>query len=546
MRKFFTLIVIFQFIIGNAQTVTKTYSPSQEVFSNPERGFYKFTSAKSSSYTALNQSTLENYRKNDNITLIYREFRLESFLNTPISTIYLSNMQSDFDKIRNAGLKCIIRFTYSNSESATQRDATKTQILEHLKQLKPILEKNVDVISLMQAGFIGTYGEWYYTSQAEFGGYGYDGSKLTQTNYDHRRDVVNGMLDALPKNRMIQLRKPVFKQKLVSSIALTEKESYNQTNNSRVGHFNDCFLASSSDYGTYDNITNEYPYLEQDSNFVPVGGETCKVNSPRSDCSSAVSELKKFHWSFLNFDYHLGVLDGFVQNDCMTDIKKDLGYRFQLNSATLPEAVVAGTTIKFDLNLTNVGYAAPFNERKAYIVLKNIDTNQIFPILMNADPRYWTGGQEVKISEELELPENLTAGNYKMYFSLPDASQSIANNPNYAIRLANDSIWESSTGFNSLNHTLNVTETSLGIALNAKLDLNIYPVPANNEITVELEKINDYKVTLYNSIGQVVNASTSSELNKLTFNTSNLSQGLYFVEFTKDSIRDTRKIAIKH
>ncbi len=114
------------------------------------------------------------------------------------------------------------------------------------------------------------------------------------------------------------------------------------------------------------------------------------------------------------------------------------------------------------------------------------------------------------------------------------------------IKIPRSSIWESSTGFNSLNHTLNVTETSLGIALNAKLDLNIYPVPANNEITVELEKINDYKVTLYNSIGQVVNASTSSELNKLTFNTSNLSQGLYFVEFTKDSIRDTRKIAIKH
>lgn len=546
MKKFFTLIVSFLFILGNAQTVTKKYNPSADVFSNPERGFYKFTSTKSSSYSPLNQTTLENYRKNDNITLLYREFRLESFLSTPISAIYLSNMQSDFDKIRNAGLKCIVRFTYSNSESAIQRDATKTQILEHLNQLKPILNKNEDVVSLMQAGFIGAWGEWYYTSQAEFGGEGYDGSKLTSTNYSNRRDIVNAMLDALPKSRMIQVRKPSFKQNLVSTKSLTEQESYNQSNSSRVGHFNDCFLASSSDYGTYDNITNEYPYLEQDSKFVPVGGETCKVNSPRSDCSTAMSEMNKFHWSFLNFDYHLGVIDGFVQNDCLNDIKKGLGYRFQLNSATLPESVAISSTIQFNLKITNVGFAAPFNERKAYIVLKNLATNEVFPILMNADPRYWVGSQEINISEELDLPENLTAGNYKMYLSLPDASSSLANKPEYAIRLANDSVWESTTGYNNLNHTISVTTTSLGTTNNAKLDLNIYPVPANNEINIELENCNEYKTTVYNSLGQIVNVSSKSELNKITFNTGNLSQGLYFVEFAKDSFRDTRKIVIKH
>ena len=42
-------------------------------------------------------------------------------------------MQADFDKIRNAGIKCIVRFAYSDDAGATQRDASKEQIIAHLQ-----------------------------------------------------------------------------------------------------------------------------------------------------------------------------------------------------------------------------------------------------------------------------------------------------------------------------------------------------------------------------------------------------------------------------
>ena len=32
------------------------------------------------------------------------------------------------------------------------------------KQLKPVLQKNEDVIFVLQAGFVGAWGEWYYTT----------------------------------------------------------------------------------------------------------------------------------------------------------------------------------------------------------------------------------------------------------------------------------------------------------------------------------------------------------------------------------------------
>ncbi|WP_309641540.1 DUF4832 domain-containing protein [Flavobacterium sp.] len=543
MRKYITLLGLLLYVFASAQTANITYTASSAVISNPERGFYKHTSTGST----LNQTELTNYRLNNNITLIYRNFKLDNFKNTPISSAFLASMQSDFDKIRNAGIKCVIRFTYSNDTGDSPKDASKAIILSHILQLKPILILNADVIAVAQAGFIGTWGEWFYTDQAEFGGWGYNQTNLTDINLSNRRDVVNAFLGALPLNRMVQVRKPTFKQDLYSPTALANSQAFTQTNLARIGHHNDCFLATTDDNGTYDNVTTEYPYLAQETKFLPMGGETCDINSPRTDCTTALFEMNKFHWSYLNLDYYPDVIDGFQTQNCFVDIQKKLGYRFELKTAALPTSVALGATLPVTIKIVNQGFAAPFNERHAYIVLKNLSTNQVYPILMNTDPRTWLGPNEITITENLTLPANLTTGNYKMYLQLPDASPSLANRPDYAIRFANESVWESITGYNSLNHTLNVTTPALATVDNTKLNMTIYPVPANNELNIELDNIQDYQFTLYNSIGQMIKVpSVSKDINKISLNTNTLSDGLYFVDFTKGAIKDTRKIIIKH
>lgn len=546
MKKFIIFLGVLLFYVGNAQTTNVTYRTTSINFPNPERGFYKHTSAHSGTYQLLSLSSLTNYRLNSGITLIYRAFPLDDFVNSPIADTYLANMQKDFNTIRSAGLKCIIRFTYSDDQDAVPRDASKATILGHLTQLKPILQANEDVISVMQAGFIGSWGEWYYTSQAEFGGYGYNQTNLTATNIANRKEVVEAILNALPKSRMIQVRTPTFKQGLYSKNALTTTQAFSESSLARIGHHNDCFLASSSDFGTYDNVSTQYPYLEQDTKFVPMGGETCALNSPRTDCATAVTEMTKFHWSFLNIDYYPAVIDGFEANNCFETVQKNLGYRFELTSATFPQAVNLGATLPMTIKLMNTGFASPFNERNAYLVLKNTVTNQVFPILMNVDVRNLVGTGELTISENLALPSNLTTGNYKLYLHLPDLSASLAKKPEYAIRFANENVWDNTTGYNDLNYTLKVTATTLGTADNSKLNLTIYPVPSNNQLTIELQNIEEYQVTMLNSLGQKVKASSILDNNKMIIDTNSLSNGLYFVEFTKDSFRDTRKVIVKH
>lgn len=144
--------------------VTVSYSiDSTSIFANPERGFYHHQEAGGSSYSPLSQSTLTAYRTSEAVSLILRLFYLDAFRNGSISASYLDSMRTDFSRIRAAGIKAVLRFAYTSSMSEPYGDASRTRVLGHIAQLKPVLQANADVIATVQVGFVGAWGEWYYT-----------------------------------------------------------------------------------------------------------------------------------------------------------------------------------------------------------------------------------------------------------------------------------------------------------------------------------------------------------------------------------------------
>ena len=267
-------IIFFQFclIFVNGQNrVEYKVLPIEVAVNNPERGFFRYSQTESSKpYIPLNYLTL-SYFKLSNVTLIWRYFYIDAFMNSPISESYLNSIQSDFNTLRQAGLKIIIRFAYSRDYISTNIwDTNKSIILTHIAQLKPIIQANYDVIAVFQAGFIGVWGEWYWSN--------YFGAMPTP-NADQlkdRREVLEAILDAVPSSRFVQIRYNYLKRdmyNLTSGISLNE--AYSETSSiSRLGHHCDCFLASDNDWGTYRNKSIEFPYLEQDTKYTPMGGET--------------------------------------------------------------------------------------------------------------------------------------------------------------------------------------------------------------------------------------------------------------------------------
>jgi hypothetical protein len=341
----------------------------------------------------------------------------------------------------------ILRFAYTTSTAGD--DTTKARILAHLDQLAPYLSSGQDVIAVVQAGLIGAWGEWYYTQN--FGNAG----TISSTDWANRKAVTDKLLSVVPSTRMVQLRTPKFKRTLYSTSPVTSATAYNGSAVSRLGHHNDCFLASPDDFGTYENTAVEYPYLQSDTTYVAMGGETCGSNPPRSSCPTATSELAQFHWSFVNTDYEPSVLSSWNSGGCLATITKNLGYRFRLESGSYPTTGSPGGALPVSFTVHNDGYATPYNPRGLQLVLRNTSSGTTYKLPMTSDPRRWTAGTSTTVTQTLTLPATLPAGSYSLMLNLPDPL--LPTRPEYSIRLANQNTWDAGLGMNSLLHTITVS-----------------------------------------------------------------------------------------
>jgi hypothetical protein len=418
------------------------YSGTTATIANPERGFYRQVSCE----TPISLSQIKNFRTTDGNTMLMCVFYLRNFVTSPISQSALDLFNQQMATIRSAGMKAIVRFAYNDNNNPA--DAKPAMVNTHLTQLAPYLAANKDVIAVVQAGLIGSWGEWGNTQN-----YG-DSYNMTAQNIADRKSVVDKLLSVVPAERMVQLRMPLFKTKLYSASNLTSTEAFTGTAKARLGFHNDCFLSNSSDYGTYVNPTVESPYLAAESNYVPTGGETCAYVPPRSDCPSSVSEMTKYHWSFLNQDYNTTVLNNWKSQGCYTQVNQKLGYRFVMSAGSFSSTGKPGGTFAVNLTVQNQGWAAPYNTRDVELVFRNTATGALYFVKLAADPRRWLANQTTTINQSVTLPSTMPKGNYALLLNMPDPVSSLRNHPEYSIQMANSSTWEASTGFNNLNATV--------------------------------------------------------------------------------------------
>ncbi len=424
-----------------AQTV-KQYLPNDQNIFNPERGFT------ADSYAPVTNALIQSL-KAQKISVIHRIYTIPQYRNTPLPQSFLDLIQEDLDTAREGGVKLIIRFSYTDDQNGA--DAALDTILMHIDQLKPILQENYDVIAYMEAGFIGAWGEWYYSSH-----------HLNNTN--DRRTVLFALLDALPVQRDVVIRTPNYKRLIFNDpLPINDSTAFNGSKKSRTGAHNDCFLASATDYGTYleNDIQGDKDYLHQDNLYVPQGGETCSP-SAYSGCINALHDLAYMRWSVLNKDYNTDVLSGWESAGCMPEIRKRLGYRFILVDATLPDSLKPGAEFSMSFDVYNHGFANPYNPRLLEIILRNTTEHSTYRLVTSVDPRFWQPEDTVSVHITGGLPADLPQGTYQILLHLADPIPRLRYRPEYAIQLANQDIWEAQTGFNDLQHLLTVSNQAGG------------------------------------------------------------------------------------
>ena len=491
-------LLLVLFIVGTMQAQTINYTANTVNFCNPERGFYKYTIGRSvGNFSALSQSDMLAYRDASKGTLILRMYSFDAFKTTPISADFLTKIDNDFAIMRSSGVKCVLRFRYTDADGA---DATKAQIIAHMNQLMAVTIPNQDVISSISAGFIGQYGEWYNSDN-------FGTSNLTTQNLADRKEIGLKTLDLAPE-RMVAFRTPFIQQSIVGSTPMAAANAYNGSDKSRVALHNDAFLSSSTDYGTFTNTATDYPYLEAQSKYTYCGGESNDLEPNFSNCTNAINTLERFHYSYLNGGYFPEVLALWQTEGCFNEIQRRLGYRYELISSTISNRTLT-------INLQNVGFANLFNERNAYIVFRNYNTGEEFSSQITTEPRLWQAGTTTQISKNL-AEVALPSGNYQMFLNLPDKN---IDNPLDAIQFANDNVFEASTGYNDLSQLYIVAN----LGSTAFID--------NNLITIA--DLQHYEVQIFDLTGRLVSSSRD---------VSSLQTAVYILKIQSDEGSFTQKI----
>lgn len=465
---------------ANAITVNYT-ADNNTIFRNPERGFTEEISGKVSDSknhllvgeedffdeTGVNSETGYPVARPSE-TLIVLLYNLYNYKAKDLSAKMLQGFDDDMQVLRNKGFKCVLRFAYTEDED-DKNDATLTWAQRHISQLKPHLIANADVIYVIEAGFVGVWGEWYYTNN-----YG----NQSQSMNANRRALLDTLMKSTPQDRFVLVRYPLIKtQFLGDENALTATQAFSGSIRARMGHHNDAFLNAWGDMGTYgrdDNGPDDDPilrqYISDETLYVPNGGETNVEddddqfpNLSQQVYNKAEAQMSLYHWSFCGESYAVQVTNKWRASGIFDNLNRKMGYRYQMVSTTLPDQTTVGGTATINLKIKNVGYAPLYNERHAYIVFKN--SSNTYPIQLQSDPRRWLPNDVVTtINEQLALPSNMPAGTYQLYLHLPDKYTSLASDPRFAVRFANANVWDATTGMNKLFITATIADGTVTFA----------------------------------------------------------------------------------
>jgi len=421
----------------------------------------------------------------DGLTIAQTYCYLTSFLDRPISDEKLAALQKSLDDIRARGLKALLRFGY---------------ILAHMDQLAPIVQRNAGVIYVLQAGFVGAWGEWHSS-----------GKGLEQ---DHKAlaAIVDKLLRILPEDRMTQLRVPKYKRWVLGGVPLDtytfldEAQAHNGSPLARIGFHNDGFLAYNNCGGTWTEPplfsqpgNPEFDYMTKESAFVPVDGELFwKDQGGKVDGLRAAVRMRLHHYTTFSIAHsyseregpHLSIDDwirtpitlaqvneaklpvskGYFQDAQGNEVARSqfeyirdhLGYRIELQKATLPHEMKAGDKLDVTIEIVNRGFSALHNPRPVYLVLLDDNRCEAEMPLNGADPRKWqpcTPGDESyaplthMLTVSVDLPQGLTPKWYMLGLWMPDADNSIRKDPRYAVRAANGNVpwWRDAAGQYGVN-----------------------------------------------------------------------------------------------
>ena len=371
------LIIIFIIIIIGAVSPSNfssdSFIESKESIKNPDRGYY------SPIYITITPDTFNHKYDNDN-NLFHLRCDISQFSSAvnedkkdkKLTDTALNNIDGYLKDLKSQNKNAIIRFTYAPGYGSDKdKEPAFSMIEEHIKQLSKIMNKYIDTLTAIEAGMLGPWGEMHSSKIATEE----NQAKVFKLWLENTKEIP--ILGRYPRALFTYFNKTV-----------DEMANYKITKDNiayRLGLFNDCFLSSDNDVGTYKKREKEIEWISTINTHLPFGGEVC-LDYYLSDLENALPQMNTLSLSYLNYQFNKSVIVDKWQNVKYNSklgkdslfygvsgydyISEHMGYRFVIKSVDVKYK--KGGNFELKINIKNVGFGNLLKTKNIDIIYANM------------------------------------------------------------------------------------------------------------------------------------------------------------------------------
>ena len=480
-------LVMLIVVIPLASFANEITEEDTSIVRNPDRGFYKLIQVElqqgDEDFTRFEKQIISVENEYPDISIISFQLNLKNYTQkTEINKIKINDIDKYFSIMREHGYKVIFRVVY-DSEGTKNPEPEFDMLLKQIEQLKDIYVSNKDIIFVVEAGFLGTNGEWINGKYDKY---------MTEKN-----KIIEKLLEIVPEEIQISFRKPTYITDYLSSKnTVTESNAFSTDIISRFGLYNSGYLESETDSDTYNKLerTESINWQGLQTKYTSFGGEAKNWKSNYNDLENAIKDMFIRHCTYLNKNadenviekwkgtLYTGTEEIYNRKSGYVYIQNHLGYRLLLTNVKF-NGTEAGKNAEVSINLENIGFGNILKEKTITLIYKN--TSNTYKIETNIDIRKQLkdGNYVLQINEK--LPDDMKDGEYNVYLSIGEPYESLKDNSNYYIKLVNKNVWNEETKGNYLG------KVTIGANTNNKetSSSNIISQATNNQESTTNPKI---------------------------------------------------------
>jgi hypothetical protein len=443
-------------------SVTNTFSPNDTTISTSEGAPYGFCDFWTGGPTGCNRKTSFGYGPTT-IVQVYiclsgevsdNQCSQQPAVTGPLPASMLQDIDTRLAAYQGTGMRLLLRFTYNFGPIGPgSMDAPIDVIAQHLDQLAPIVLKHSDLIFALEAGFIGTWGEWHDST------HGNDSASAHKVVLDKELSYFGGVFPIL-------VRTPG---------ALIQYEGGSLTPPAGFGLHDDFYASNATDANTWNPCAKPLGYCFPSfttpqlqaygaavSTTTMFAGEYGQVYAPLQTCTALATYSYTYHAQSITLASNNPVITELETEGCALSIYNRMGTRIELQKTTITGTPAPNNQLTLAVTLANTGFGRVIRPRPATLLFVHNGGEVITQIplpLSSLDLRQLASGPTpapATFQFTVTLPSTFpTSGAVAAVLLIPDPAPSLTSQAVYALPLnsvdANHSpVFDRTTGFNSI------------------------------------------------------------------------------------------------